>query len=317
MWKKALFIVYLYPILWAIDFFMNSNLLSMYHEFLMAWWPFGVAIALTYLVTKNVVDLKYQEAEKLRESMFFAEMRRYRNTPYIAPVMVMHLVNPPRAYRPYDSDYVNNRFYRTVVNAFRDRVYIMADYRRPQPERRESYLKIVGFMTWATLFISFSAPMAWLTYWTLKEPMMLLKGWPLFTLQFVIYGLVKSALMIQVILEHHPKSLEVILQKESAYQELQTWREAFPDRSLGITILRAYEMEKESRMRYLATIQGRPVPETTVDFHHPSFPPYPLPSQQIPSWTNDLEQQFQEKVVEWSGGQRTKSNVVPMRRKLK
>ncbi|MBO0588173.1 MULTISPECIES: hypothetical protein [unclassified Sporosarcina] len=317
MWKKAVFIIILYPILWVIDLFMKSQLLISYHDFLMKWWPYGVVIVMTYFAIRKLGDFKYEEMEKLRESQFFSELRRYRNTPFISPVMLMYLINPPRAYRPYDSDYVNNTFYRTVVNAFRDRVYIMSDYRRPQPERREPYLKVVGWKTCGVLFIYFSAPFSWLTYWVFADPSMLIKGWPLFTIPFVIYGLIKCSFMIQAIMDHHPKQLERLIKSESAYQEPQTWREAFPDKSLGITILRAYEMEKESRMRYHAMLKRIPVPETTIEFHHASFPPYPLPSQHLPPWTNEMEEQFINKATEWSEPGSTKSNVVPLRRKMK
>src|SRR5699024_6320230 len=161
------------------------------------------------------------------------------------------------------------------VNAFRDRVYIMSDYQRSQPESRLHYGKIVGFKTWALLFLNFSLPFGWIAYWLFTDPAMLVKGWQLFTLPLVVYGFAKTSLLMQAIMEHQPKSLDRLIQSELAYQDPQTWREAFPDKALGITILRAYEMEKEARMRYLATINGVAVPATTMDFHHPSFPPYP------------------------------------------
>lgn len=317
MWKKGIFIFLLYPILWIIDLLMKSQLLGSYHDFLMKWWPYGVVIVMTYFAVRKLGDFKYEEMEKLRVSQFFSELRRYRNTPFIPSIMLMHLINPPRAYRPYDSDYVDNTFYRTVVNAFRDRVYIMSDYRRPQPEPRERYSKVVGWKTWGTLFISFAASFGWLAYWVFTDLSMLLTGWPLFTIPFILYGLIKSSLLIQAIMEHHPTQLERIIQSESAYQDPQTWREAFPDKSLGITILRAYEMEKESRMRYHAILQRVPVPHTTMEFYHASFPPYPLPSYELPPWADEMEQQYQNKAMEWSEPGNTKSNVVPIKRKLK
>lgn len=91
---------------------------------------------------------------------------------------------------------------------------------------REPYLKVVGWKTCGMLFIYFTAPFSWLTYWVFADPSMLIKGWPLFTLPFVIYSLIKSSFMFQAIMEHHPKQLERIIQSESAYQDPQTWREA-------------------------------------------------------------------------------------------
>lgn len=317
MGKVILWGLLLYPILWGIDYITKSQLVQTYHQFIMDWWPVGIVIIATYYLVRNITTFRNAEMEILRERQYLHEIMRYRSTPFIPSIMLMYLTNPPRSFSPYDSDYINNTFYQTVVNTFRDRVYVMADFHHAQPVDRLPYYRIVGFKLWSRLILYFGLSFGWLSYWVLTAPSMLLNDWPLFTLPFVVWGLAKSTMLIQVITEHIPSHLEKKLDLESAFQERHTWRETFPDTSIGQTIVRAYEMEKESRMRYLSIIRQLPVPETTEHFHHPSFPPYPFPSKHIPEWSGDMENLYNDKLQEWRNPKSSSQKVIPLRRKSK
>ncbi|MEK4487953.1 hypothetical protein MHH81_20815 [Psychrobacillus sp. FSL H8-0484] len=316
MGKVLLWVILLYPLLWGIDFLADAELLSAYHSFWMKWWEIGLVLVISYYVVQKMPKFRNEILEQLRINQYFEEVRRYRNTPYISPLMAMYLISPPIAYSPYDLDYVKNTFYRTIVNTFRDRVYVLSDYKNAQPSERKPYYQIVGFKMIAQFIFYFGLSFGWLAYWVIKDYSVLIVEWQLFSLPFVIYGLSKSTMLLQAIMEHLPSRLDRKIERETVNGENINWRDAFPDRPFGETIIRAYYSEKEKRMRYFYAATNQPVPATTATFRHEALPPYPFPTKIVPEWANDIEELYEAKKHEWNNPKKV-SNVVPLRRRSK
>lgn len=305
-----------FPILWAIEKMTQTPLLAPYQAFLMKWWQLGIVIVISYFLLRNLTDYRNNEMEKMRERRYLAELSRYRDTPYVSPIMVMYMTNPPQAFSKSTYDQVHNTFYRTVVNHFRDRVFIHAEYNRMKPRDRQIYIKTVGIMAWSRMIFYIVGSFTWFAYWFLQGPGVFLEGWQLFTLPLVVLGLARGTMIMQAITEHLPDRLDKELSQTHENIPQFTWRDAFPDNYLGQSIIRAYEAEKESRMRYQSLLTKQPVPLSTAEYHNPNYAPFPYPSMYIPDWADEMAAHYQEKKAAWKEGT-YKGNVIPLHKKAK
>lgn len=314
MLKALLFIGLLYPILWVVDRSTESTTLLTYHSVVIEWWPVALVVLISWHFLKKIPSFRYEEMENMRTRQYMYEIGRYDNTPYIPPIMLMYLKNPPDAFSPVTYDYINNTFYRTVVHGFRDSVYRMTDFQSFEPVRRPNFFKVVGMKTWFRLSLYFGLSISWLAYWLLGDPKVLIEGWQLFTMPFVIVGLTKAAILLSVITNHLPDKLDKLLQMENGLEHKVTWREVFPDKVYGETIIRAYLAEKERRMRYESSLTGLIIPDNVDHYINKNFPPFPFPSKKIPEWSEELEVLYDNRREDVQL-QVTKGNVIPLRRR--
>ena len=313
MIKALLFIGLLYPVLWVVDSSTDSTTLFTYHAFVMEWWPVGIVIFFTWGLVKRIPQFQYTELEKMRERQYMYEVNRYGNTPYIPPIMLMYLKNPPDAFSPKTYDYINNTFYRTVVNGFRDSVYRMSDFQSFEPNSRPTFFKVVGPVNWLRLSFYLGASIIWLAYCLLGDASGLINSWQLFTLPLVVYGLCKAATLLYVITTHAPNQLDNRINTENGPHQKITWREVFPDQMLGETVIRAYLAEKERRMRYESTLTGLIVPDNVDQYVNKNYPPFPYPSKEIPDWSEDFDVLYDMKKEELQLP--AMDNVIPLKRR--
>lgn len=315
MFKSILFVGLLYPLLWVVDKSTDSNTLMNYHVFVMQWWPVGVALLITMRLLKKISLFRFNEMEIMRARQYSYEIQRYSETPYIPAIMLMYLKNPPASFSPSIYNYINNTFYRSVVNGFRDTVYRMSDFSSFEPAAHPNFIKVVGFQSIIRLLGYFSSGFVWLAYWLFTDPTAFLYGWQLFTLPIVILFLTKATIMLQAITSHLPQHLDRQLEMENGPNSKVPWREVFPDHPLGITITRAYLAEKEKRMRYESSFNGMIVPESVEHYNNTNFPPYPFPSKDIPEWTEDFEVLYETKTEKIHKQPILQGNVIPLRRR--
>lgn len=313
MFKAALSIILLYPLLWVVDKSTDSSTLMNYHVFVMNWWPVGVSLFITWGLLKKIPSFRVNEMENMRLRQYSYEIRRYNETPFVAPIMLMYLKNPPEAISPTTYDYINNTFYRTVIHGFRDSVYRISDFSSFEPAPRSSYLEVVGVKFWFRLYSYFILGFGWFAYWLLRDATTLISSWQLFTIPLVVYLLAKVTVFLQVITTYLPRELDNRIELENGPNLKVTWREVFPDQSFGITIIRAYISEKERRMRYESSLTGMIIPDNVDQYVNNNFPPYPFPSKELPEWTRDVELFYESKKEELQ--EQPKGNVIPMRRR--
>lgn len=310
MLKPILFILALFPISYVVDLFNGSSWLINYTSFIKAWW----SVIFTVLICKKVFaknkDYLYDIMEDLRVNQYLAEYQRYTITPYVPPIMLMYLKNPPAAIRPYDYAYVNDTFYRLVVNTFRDRVYVLQEFESHQPLDRPYYLDVIGGKNIAKCLLYLVAPFAWLffVYFGLEQSM--LTDWPLLSLPFILAGIQRGMYYLEAFIKFNPRKLDRDLLADDCLQQV-TWREAFPDKEVGVTFVRAYYLEMERRQRYEMINKCRAVPSEYPEWKNANFAPFPYPSTNIPSWEKEYVPYYEQKSQELMDQQATKtSNVV-------
>jgi len=131
--------------------------------------------------------------------------------------------------------------------------------------------------------------------------------WPLLSLPFMLAAFQRGLFMIEAFIKFNPIRLDRELKEDDCLQQV-TWRDAFPDREVGITFVRAYYFEMERRQRYELTIQGLSIPDPFPEWKNPNFAPFPFPSKNIPAWEAEYEPYYEKKSMEMSTPQLSTSN---------
>lgn len=308
--KKILLWAFIaYPLSWLIQIVLKVPIFETYHSFFQSfyqyfyqWWDWIVIVLLTYLISKNIAEVKYETMELVRRNRLHTELERWAETPYVPPIMVNYLLNPPQAVSGDIRKVIDNRFYQMVVSFFRDRVYINAQIQRKLPMDRPPLWKVIGpkdlLITLATLSVS----LLWFSFVSLDSLEKWVYGWERFTIPGVIYFSLYSSMKIQGYLEMRYKKMDQVIKQHFGQEEPEFfWREFFPDKEKGKTIIAAWEAEREKRQRYTNMLQGNVfVSEVIQNYSNPALAPYPFPSQEIPIWTDSMEQYYGEKLQEWS-----------------
>lgn len=320
MRKFILFILALFPICYVVDLLSDSSWFMNYTRFIGDWWDVILVIILCIIVITKNTGFKYDMLDEMRVRQFYSEFRRYNDTPYLPPILVMYMQSPPGSVHPSDYAYVNDPFYSIVANSFRDRVYVLQDFDSLESQSRAPYLEVIGAKNLSKCGFYFIIPFAWILFVHIELEQSLLFDWPLLTLPFMFAFFLRGFYCVEAFIKYNPRKLDQLL-KESGCNELVTWREAFPDKEVGITFIRAYYAEMERRQRYEYIIRNQPVPEQITVWNNPNFAPFPYPSKNIPSWESEYEPLFTSKKQELEAvnqltiAQKIQKNVVSFPRK--
>ncbi|MBM7607257.1 hypothetical protein JOD29_000494 [Lysinibacillus composti] len=294
MFKPILMIVLLFPICFIVDLFNDGNWLTNYTAFIKGWWDVILSVLVCKVVFTKNKDYKYRAQEEMRANQYMSEIRRYEGIPYVPPIMLMYMKSPPGSIKPTDYEYVNNTFYRTVVNTFRDRIYVLQECDSFQPYNREPYFDVIGTKNIGKCLMYFGLPIAWMFFVYLVLEQSMFFDWPLFTVPFMFAAFLRGVYWLEAFIKYHPQRLDREL-KESGCDILVTWRDAIPDRDAGVTFIRAYYSEMERRQRYENTIQNRTVPDQYPVWNNPNFAPFPYPSKNLPVWEKEYEPYYEQK----------------------
>lgn len=297
MLKHIFLILVILPICYLIDLLNGSNWYEAYKQFLLTYWDVLVVFLVSISLFRKNLSYKFEVLDELRKAQFFSEMNRYADTPYVPPVMAMYLKSPPGSVYPTDYEYVNDTFYRTVMNAFRDRVYIFQDVSAFEPSPRPPYLEVYGTMRMFKLLFYLASPFAWYVFVTQGLGLSMLTAWPILTLPFALVAFQRGMYLIYGFIKYLPFNLDHELAASDCVKPI-TWRDAFPDREAGITFVRAYYFELERRQRYEMTLQGKVVPNLYPKWNNGNFAPFPYPSEQLPMWHGEYDSFYENKKAE-------------------
>ncbi|MFY0520591.1 hypothetical protein ACOMCU_22580 [Lysinibacillus sp. UGB7] len=310
MLKPVFFILVLFPICLIVDYFNGTSWLLNYSHFLKEWWNLILALLLCKVVFTKSKDYKYDIMEDMRINQYLAEIQRYFNTPYVPPIMLRYLKNPPGSIRPTDYAYINDTFYRLVINSFRDRIFVLQDFDSIEPCNRSSYFDVIGVKNITKCLLYLLIPFVWLFFVYIILEQSMLTDWPLISLPFMFAAFQRGLFFIEAFIKYNPLKLDRELKENDCLLQV-TWRDAFPDREVGITFVRAYYFEMERRQRYELTIQGLTIPDQFPEWKNPNFAPFPYPSKNIPSWEAEYEPYYDKKSKEMNTPLSTRnSNVV-------
>ncbi|WP_066297462.1 hypothetical protein [Bacillus sp. FJAT-29937] len=307
--KVLVWAVIAYPLSWLIEkllkipiFETYQSFLQISYQYLYQWWDWLLILLLSYLISKNIAEVKYETMELVRRNRLLSELERWAETPYVPPLMFYYLMNPPQAVSGDLRKITDNRFYQMVVSFFRDRIYIHGQIQRKLPIERPSLWKVIGIKDLFITLAAFSIGFLWFSFVTLHSMDNWISGWERFTIPGVIYFALYSSMKLQGYLEMRYKKINQTIKQHFGEVEPQIlWRELFPDQEKGKTIISAWEAEREKRQRYTNMLQGNVfVSEIIQNYSNPALAPYPYPSKEIPDWAESMEHYTEEKLQEWA-----------------
>lgn len=312
--RLLLWIAVLYPVSWIVQKLSKIPVFDLYNEFLHStyefiyeWWDWLLIAGVSYVITKSIVEVKYETMELIRRNRFKFEIARWSDTPYAPPVLFFYLINPPQSVSMQMGKEIENRFYQMVVNYFRDRVFINAEYHNQNPQEREPQWKIVGLKDISKTIMVFLIVFIWFAKVSLMDLSSWINGWERFTIPAVLYFSLYVALKIHAYYEMSYRNLDQVLGNTFGEPEPRIlWRELFPDQHKGETLLSAWEAEREKRQRYTLLYRSGFVPEKITIFDSLALAPYPYPYEGLPKWVDDMEAHYQEKVKGWAAHEATK-----------
>lgn len=291
MKKLLIGMIGLLPLLYVSDVTTETNMATSYLLFLKDYWPLLLVGLITLKYAKKAYDSRFNELENMRYRHYRSEVKRYYGTPYVPAIMTQYLTNPPGAISPNQWDYINNRFYQMVVNDFRDNVYVFRDFNSFEPGKKNTVIDIVGWAKILRLSAIFVVSFGWFAYWIINNSFF--NNWPFFTLPLLVVAWIKIIIKLQAIMHYLPSKFDSTLEDNSNTRIY--WRDAFPDRPFGHTVLRAYFYEKEKRMRYVASLNNQPMGPSLDTWTHYAFPELPYPHIELPEWEKDYDQFYEQK----------------------
>lgn len=309
-----------YPATWILQFVFKIPIFNEYKEILeffytafYSWWDWMLIALFSYLVTREIVNTKFETMEKIRSNRLVTEMERWVETPYIPPIMAYYLINPPQAVSTDIRKVVDNRFYQRVITFFRDRIYINASFSSLDPLERDSNIKNIGYKDLAALIAAFGFVLGWFGAVTLSDPSKWIYGWERFSIPLVLYLSLYTSMKLQAIMEMRYSKLDKVLTKHFGEAEPHyRWREFFPDQPKGETLLLAWKAECEKRQRYTNMLQGGLM--EVQHYSNPALAPYPYPSQELPHWVDELDNYYVEKMELMANSEQ---KTIPLKKKNK
>ncbi|MFS0558806.1 hypothetical protein [Brevibacillus sp. 179-C9.3 HS] len=294
-----------YPICFVIQWTTPQyQALSSYYEMLRYLWHFileyGDWILIVFLTYKLTASQKiyYQVAEQMRVKHFIAEYFRWDNTPYVPPILLYYLIKPPVALSPIISDIAQNRFYQTIVDTFRSRVYIHADYSEVSPERKQPLIKVIGVSSLFPPFIGFLLIAVFFYFLYQQKPAdQWFTGYERFALPFLVAVSWWNCQYISALLKYgQGKHIELdMMNLFSGCLPKTPWRDVFPDCPQGETILHVWYSEREYRQRYWNYMHQIPITDQMI-YNSPFLPPFPYPAKEIPAWTDQSNEFYSQKI---------------------
>ncbi|MED4400281.1 hypothetical protein [Metabacillus fastidiosus] len=307
-WKRLLVGASIfYPISWVIQSLAGIPIFDLYNEVLYVayeviyeWWDWILISIATFMSSKNIIEVKYETMELIRRNRFFSEIERWANTPYVPPILFFYLINPPQSVSSKIEKTIDNRFYQMIINFFRDRIYINAEYQSDTPYERLPLWRVIGIKELVKTILIYTIVFFWFSSVCFTDLSNWINGWERFTLPAVIYFSLYIAMKMQAYFDMtYAKMDRVLTQTFSQPEPLVRWRELFIDHHRGQTVLAAWEAEREKRQRYTDLYRNGFVPDTITHFTNPALAPYPYPYRELPTWIDDMDAHYQQKLLEW------------------
>jgi len=256
------------------------------------YWDWLLVGAATLILTQpgdKIVKL----IEDIRIRHYELELIRWKETPYIAPLHLLYLLAPPRALTSDARSNALHPFYKTIVNDFRDRIYINAKYTQFDPETKPSMWKVIGKSSTAQLITNTILVVFCVACMLYINPLdKMTHGWGKAFIPVVAYFLFQNVIIMRAIFIESPNKTYSRITKQFDDEDPKiTWRELFPDRPYGESILFAWRGDCERRQRMSYEASDSPVP-VRMEYTSPGLAPKPFPSEEIPQWADSAEQYY-------------------------
>ncbi|CAM3709271.1 hypothetical protein [Marinicrinis lubricantis] len=300
-----------FPVLGIIQWIAPENItpLDTYTEILsyiwiyMHGWGDWIIVVILSIIFFNFSHSYAQTAQDIRLKRAFMEFDRWEKTPYISPAFYYYLVSMPINYSSTLREAVLSRFYQTIVENFRNRVYFNASFSEQNPVPKPSWIKVAGF---SMLLPSIAGIITLIGFfWHLynsKSPDLWFTGWDKFFIPFLIFIVSWVSQQLYAIIKVGC-GVDIDQRVQEYFGEPEpriAWRDVFPDRPRGDAIIKAWSAIRDQLQRNYYYYRNKPFPANgKMTYDNPALPPYPYPEEGIPEWAEEMEAYVGNKLNEW------------------
>lgn len=308
----SIFIIFVlsFPVLGLIQWVGPENAVpyDKYKELLANAWVYvneygdwAVVFFLT-VILMAFADNYQTAAEQVRINRLNMEYKRWRKTPYISPYLYFNLVSPRGSLSNEFKASVYDEHYKTVVKMFKDRVFINAAFSREIPEKRPNWIRVAGLPIIAPTVFCIALVIGFIIIlWQVKSPSLWFTGWEKFAIPFIAFVFTWLGNLLSA--SYHIGSFRDIDEDmDDYYQEEEpkiTWRDVYPDRKKGQTVLLAWEHETKTRQEKFCEYQTQMNISPAAFAECPALAPYPFPSGEIPEWADGMEEDIYNSIDRW------------------
>jgi hypothetical protein len=261
------------------------------HFFGNFWAWMVVALALLFFANKANVLVK--TIETLRERLYYLEIMRWRDTPYISPLHLFYLMSPPTSITNDKKRMAYDELYKRVTEDFRGRVFINAKYSSFEPGPTPTIWKVAGKQVWISLITNtIIGALAVAGPFYINPLPHLFDGWAKAFIPVAFFFLLSNFYILRALQIGHPtKTYRDIEHHFGEKNPKVTWRDIFPDTPNGETVLFAWKADCDKRQRLAYELSKITVPDK-MDYTSTGLAVRPFETMEIPEWAPIAEQMF-------------------------
>lgn len=303
IWRIVLLIVVSFPILGAVQIFSGGeitpyddyieNMVKPAYDFFSGSFDWIFIALASWFVLGRKDEVKYLFQEKIRKRQYYFEYERWRNTPYIPPLLFYYMMSPPTAFSPYKKDQAHNDFYPLLVRDFQARVSMNAEFNNSEPGERVSRLKVVGGKTFFNILAHASVLLVILLFIGIPDLVYSLTQTGAKYLIPLILHIVGYMTMVCMAIGQTAswniidnKLLMYFKQDYLHHEPRIPWVDVLPDTEAGYGIEKMWERDCFRRIQLTYELKGWALPNdhNQIQWINHSIPSNPFPDNLDMSW---------------------------------
>lgn len=308
-----------FPVLGIIQFFSRGEItpytdyvefIGPIYGFLKSHFGWFVVAILSYMVVVRKLEVKYRIQEIIRKRQYYFEYERWRDTPYIPPILYFYMMSPPTSFSPYDvKDHADNDFYPKLVRDFQSRVSMHANFCAEEPTKRVSVLRVIGFKIISNWFIHLGV-LAAIIYFVapgLSIIEVFTKTNAKFLIPVILHIIAYNTMVVIAVVQTASwklldnKLMKYFNERYLHHEPRIPWVDLLPDTDAGYGIEQMWVRDCFRRIQVTYEIKGWTFPHNTeqIKWVNTSIPSNPFPDNFDMSWVPKAREHVQAVKQRW------------------
>lgn len=159
----------------------------------------------------------------LRDRRLNEELSQYKDSPYLSPLTAYYIGSLDRMYIYKEPNYLDEQFKKKFAHYLKRSILLKKKPLRLGPKMTKKFIYIVGSKIWVSFSINIIVPISLLSIFLASESLSFFSSWFFLCLPIIFAFFIRAVLLIQAIIELHPKNIEFIMKKNKEETHI-TWR---------------------------------------------------------------------------------------------
>lgn len=275
------------------------HMVTFLYHFVLHNWVWFILFMIIPFFTKSFYKWDVNISDEIRLRILKIEIERYLNTPYIAPLHLLYMLQPPRWLKNEYRFPFQHPLYIEAAQAFSEIVYFKFEFKLFEPKSRVPFFKTVSKHIYLKLLLCLGTIVIGTPIIIMSAP--LTNAYTVLLLPFILKSCIITGLIIKALYKYgrYSKLEKQITNFFGEPNPKVTWLELYPNTAAGQKIILTWKSEVTLRqVRERAYRQNH----MNLDLSAPKsydqslrnpapydmkpIPPCPFPSEQVPNWFN-------------------------------